>query len=340
MTIAKAAKFSLNLLISIYALATLIFSWLFYLVLPNNAVFAFARTGFLLALIPALLFLLITLFITKHRTNIFLLLPATVIVLTYLTPYLLPSFASASSIEDSITVMTYNIQHQQDDESLETFANLIIDANPDIVALQELSHVASIGLSDLLREEYPYAAFGLPERLEHSWQGIYSRYPIIEEEFWDYQSELGVSHLHQRVTLNVEGEMVAFYNIHPNPPISWEGNFTFVANEADYIAHSVAMQRIINRVELEDYPVILVGDMNMSDQFAEYARLSTLLTDSFKQGGFGLGFSYPANSYLPPLIRIDHIFHSDEFTTHHAYVLPDSQTSDHLPVVAEIALLN
>ena len=79
----------------------------------------------------------------------------------------------------------------------------------------------------------------------------------------------------------------------------------------------------------------------MSDQTSIYASLASQMGDSFREAGIGLGTTWPAfqvvgmNPGLPPLIRIDYIWHSRGFQAVNAEVGP-YLGSDHLPVTATL----
>jgi endonuclease/exonuclease/phosphatase family metal-dependent hydrolase len=68
--------------------------------------------------------------------------------------------------------------------------------------------------------------------------------------------------------------------------------------------------------------------------------------DSYREAGWGLGFTFPANGpyatsvfqWIPPLVRLDYIFHDAAFEAVEARVWPTSGGSDHLPVFAALAL--
>ena len=92
-------------------------------------------------------------------------------------------------------------------------------------------------------------------------------------------------------------------------------------------------------------PVILGGDFNTSDQSQTYRLVSQYLKDAHWESGRGFGFTYPTSSYrfkkkyfVPPLIRLDHIFYSSQFIPINARTLNESGGSDHLPVVAEFVI--
>ncbi|MCZ2094787.1 MAG: hypothetical protein LC121_00665 [Anaerolineae bacterium] len=80
----------------------------------------------------------------------------------------------------------------------------------------------------------------------------------------------------------------------------------------------------------------------MSDQ-RPLGDLAAVMRDSFREAGYGLGTSWPAAQafgippLIPPLVRIDYIWHSDEFRTLAAAQGP-YLGSDHLPLYATLAL--
>jgi endonuclease/exonuclease/phosphatase (EEP) superfamily protein YafD len=71
-------------------------------------------------------------------------------------------------------------------------------------------------------------------------------------------------------------------------------------------------ERLFDRVNTIEQPLLLMGDFNTSDRHYQYRRLSQLLTNSFERAGWGFGLSFPA---AIPLVRIDHIFHSSHWDT-------------------------
>ncbi|MEA3341352.1 MAG: endonuclease/exonuclease/phosphatase family protein [Chloroflexota bacterium] len=73
--------------------------------------------------------------------------------------------------------------------------------------------------------------------------------------------------------------------------------------------------------------------------------LSTHLVDSFREAGWGLGHTFPATGgrvwnipHPGRLVRIDHIFHSDDWQAEAAWVGEWDGASDHRPVIARLRL--
>jgi len=95
-------------------------------------------------------------------------------------------------------------------------------------------------------------------------------------------------------------------------------------------------------IETTDYPLIVLGDFNATDQSTTYKTINRYLHNAHWDAGWGFGFTFPAPPHVPPewpfetgvIYRIDHIFYSDHFTAHDAQTLTTSAGSDHLPVTA------
>ncbi|MBC8099138.1 MAG: endonuclease/exonuclease/phosphatase, partial [Armatimonadetes bacterium] len=81
----------------------------------------------------------------------------------------------------------------------------------------------------------------------------------------------------------------------------------------------------------------------LSDNAVKYGEIAQHLHDAFREGGSGIGATWPHAEILglpalvPPLLRIDYIWHSDDFRTVNAFTAPQ-RGSDHYPVVATLAL--
>lgn len=88
-------------------------------------------------------------------------------------------------------------------------------------------------------------------------------------------------------------------------------------------------------------PTIIAGDFNMVDQSADYDLLIEAgLHDAFRERGWGLGLTYPtgyarAPIAMRPFVRIDYVWHTDNFRTIRAWVGPN-WGSDHLPLLVDL----
>ena len=105
------------------------------------------------------------------------------------------------------------------------------------------------------------------------------------------------------------------------------------------------IESVLGFVEGKREPFILLGDLNSTPLHEVYRTLSMRLTDAFQEMGWGFGHTWPATNgrawgvpYPSQLVRIDYIFHSDQFRTEAAYVGEGAGSSDHRPVVARLRM--
>jgi endonuclease/exonuclease/phosphatase (EEP) superfamily protein YafD len=139
-----------------------------------------------------------------------------------------------------------------------------------------------------------------------------------------------------RVQMSFADTLFTFYNVHPPSP----------GLTVDTRYRSLEITDLLDRFAGETTPLIVVGDFNLTDQSNDYARLTEVLTDSFREAGEGLGLTFPnlgyANPLLgaaPPIIRIDYIFHDHHWRSLASRVYESSGMSDHYPVISTLAFV-
>lgn len=305
------------------------------------ALVEFIKTGYWLGLWTAPLVLLVALLFRRWRVSV-LLFPAVLAFALYYGDYYWSP--SAPDDPDAITVLSFNVL--RDDGGYEAVAQIIRQADADIVGIQELGMNLAAHLERELADLYPYQALH-PQDPHFRGQGVFSRYPITEDAYWQFGdlprmafTELVRSHGHQRVVLDVNGQAVVVYNVHPWPPLEWEGALNFRIEPAADEGHQLTVRRLIDRATNETLPTLLLGDFNMSDQFIEYDLMTQHFRDSQREAGRSPGYTYPAGGIgpFPALIRLDYIFHSSHFRAVEARTLAESARSDHFPVWAALTL--
>ncbi len=236
----------------------------------------------------------------------------------------LPSRAAALPVEGNpptLTVMTYNIGNGLAEP--QALVEAIQASGADIIALQEVTAEQAATLERELLTVYPYQPVygeGIPGR------ELLSRYPVLETESFTLQTP----HFpHLDATLDVNGTPLRIIIAHPPPP------------QVDLIVRTASADiATLGAMAMSGEPTILLGDFNVGDQSANYAALArTGLNDAFREAGWGFGWTYPGRlGHLAPpfsFVRIDYIWHTDDFRAVRAWVGPDAG-SDHLPVLAEL----
>jgi endonuclease/exonuclease/phosphatase (EEP) superfamily protein YafD len=244
---------------------------------------------------------------------------------------------SAIHAEDSaptLTVMTYNVLYTV--EHVEPVAASITRNAPDLIAFQEFSYMRAQMLAHVIEEAYPYRT-PIYHDVCYTMVAIWSRHPIVKIEEVDDDVTCRL----QSVVIDLDGQLVRVINVHGWP---------FTGLDQGSVDLSFQWRReqfalIQDMVKDQPEPLILLGDLNSTPMSEVYATLSAHYTDSFAEAGWGFGHTFPAEGgrlwgipYPHRMVRIDHIFHSDEWCAEEAWVGEWDGFSDHLPVIARLKL--
>lgn len=249
--------------------------------------------------------------------------------------YLAPYFTLASRCDaPTLKVISYNMRNDTSG-----FLDFLAREEASIVFIQENAEAyANVGVSELL-EAYPYQF----SQAEVWGNMILSKYPVVASENLE---TLGYS-LPQRAVVNVEGQEIAVYNLHLTWPIvepRVDLSTPFFAVNAlsryDETVRNVQLEQLLALLEAETLPWLAVGDFNTSAFSPVYDDMRRHMNDAHREVGFGLGLTWPAPANelrLPPLLRIDYVWHSDDFMACSSR-RAEALASDHFPIVATLAL--
>ncbi len=297
---------------------------------------------FLFAPLPVLLVLAL---LVRSRLAFLRLLPVLLVVLVWIGPRFVAKSIVAASGEKTIRIFAGNAwAHNAQPELLE---QRLRESGADVLCLEEIMPDLAAILLPKLRDLYPYEAFQKDANRKGD-NFTLSKYPMVSSDY----IELGMPYTASpvRVVINVDGHLVAVYTVHLLWPVAKEfaTNYSMDWNMRvllgfDDTLRNQQIDRLLSHLKSEPYPYILAGDFNTSDFSVTYSKLTASLHDSFAEGGVGLGGSWPVAharglpSWLPPLIRIDYIWHSDRLRTIRAWQ-GEETGSDHLPLIADLAI--
>ena len=221
--------------------------------------------------------------------------------------------------QDSLLVMTYNIQGANNDSgerSVEEQLALIRQVDPDVLALQE-SDMARVSLNNNDFVRYFAGKLGY-----HSYYGpttttgtygtaILSKYPLLNPQtIFSYsdQDEVGTA----AVEIKVAGKTFTIYNVHP------AGSDRVMLAFAETLLDSSANKNNF----------IALGDYNLRDYEEAYQLIDSRYTNAWVSnypteiGPDGVDMSGDN--------RIDHIFFSPELEARDpVYILPPESATDH-----------
>ncbi len=292
-----------------------------------------------LLVLPSLLILPLSLLLRRPRLALTQAAPVALFLASYGVSFL-PRGNASAQLSATLTLLTYNIHSEA--EHLDPMVSLIREANADVVALQELRGAAAERFRKEFANLYPYQALH-PSDENASGQGVLSRYPITADEYWRNQ-QFSFALGHQRVEIDFSSKPITLYNAHPVHP-------AMTGKWFDALPRGQEINVILERASKDQSPVLIAGDFNMPDQSEDYFRVTSQYGDSFRESGWGMGFSFPdlsqqqsIPSYIPttlpfpPFMRLDYVFHSRDFQAVEARVWPTSGGSDHRPLFVTLAL--
>ena len=326
-----------SLLTGGYALALLLFlilrlvfndSFWWLALLANFTPFYFLPFALLLPL--ALLF--------RAKRGVLLMLPLTLIGAIWFGRLYLPKAEAQPTAQadvPTLRVMSFNIWG--DNPNLLQVEDWLREMQADVALTQEVPPTWAGEQVDALVETYPYQANQSVD-IRYWGNNTWSQHPFTEVENFDLEDD--GTPTHSRVVIEIAGQQIAVYNVHLYVPAGNGQSFVLY----DETARNAQIRNLLRLLQDEPLPYIVAGDFNMSDQSLIYNELADAMTDSYREAGRGLGASWPLlrsrdafGSFIPPLVRIDYIWHSAHFRTLNAAMGP-YLGSDHLPVYATLAL--
>ncbi len=260
---------------------------------------------------------------------------------------------SAKNIPDEgkdFVVMSYNVRLfdlynwlQKGSVSPE-ISNFIKNKNPDVLCLQEYSNNNTVDFR-IFKHNYVF----VEGKKTKSGQGIYSKYPIVNEGKIDFPNSTNNAIF---ADIKRGKDTIRIYSIHLQS-VKITPDIHEIDKDINGITQDQSM-KMFKRIstsfkEQQDqaeiikkhkaschYPVIICGDMNNSAFSYVYRNIKGNLTDAFEEAGKGFGKSYNFR-YYPA--RIDYVFVDKKMQVKQFETFPEFINSDHFPLVTRLAFV-
>lgn len=222
----------------------------------------------------------------------------------------------------AVRVVTANLQEgSADPQALSEVAR----SDADLLIVQELTPECAAGLEQLAAD-FPHRA--VDARPGAGGVGIWSRYPLTGSlRLPGY--ELGVLSARVRTPGAAEDTVVLAAHLvgpWPQPIDGWRREIAALPDTLRLMARTAG-----------GGAVIVAGDFNATPDMLPFRRLTDDgYRDAAREAGAGLNPTYPADSWSPPLIAIDHILLRNSSATDVRTVRVPG--SDHLGVAATVHL--
>ncbi len=222
----------------------------------------------------------------------------------------------AGAAPPTLRVLSYNVRYTKPD--FDGVVAAIVDADADIVCLQEVSDAWQAALRERLAGRYPHMIFGRGF-FSAGGKGVLARVPVAERALQRPGNSLFPVLLVRAETALGPVELL---NVHLRPP-QWAGTSG---------AHRKEMVRAWE-LRQGGAPLIVLGDFNEGDEGGAATYLAEQgLTDALKRFAPGESTWRWSSRYLTAHARFDHVFYSD-LRCLSARVI-ETDASDHRPVLA------
>jgi endonuclease/exonuclease/phosphatase (EEP) superfamily protein YafD len=231
-----------------------------------------------------------------------------------------------STYNDDFTVMTANLLFLNND--YQPLLREIEASGADILVLLEYTSGWHEACAAELAARYPHV---LADPAESAFgAAVYSRFPFVGSSTTD--AGVGMGELSApRITASIRGRNVTIIGVHLYPP--YLSRLRFMRSQ---------FQALLQDIDEVSGPLILAGDFNFTYGTAMYESiLDRGLHNVYENAGCGPEGTWPNRGMLSyfPMIRIDHIFASGDFTPvacRHGI----GAGSDHRPVTATLQWAN
>jgi len=231
-------------------------------------------------------------------------------------------------------VMTYNIHHGEGTDGkidLLRIAEAIKREGADIVALQEVDRgVARTARRDLPEELAALTGMTCVFSNNYHYQGgeygnaVLTQFPVLRRSNAHYKMlRVGEQRGLLQLVLGMNGRQLLFLNTH----------IDYRPDDTERLLNAEEIKLVAKQYHL---PTILCGDFNDIPGSRVHRAMKEQFQDCWELAGEGDGFTYSSDK---PRKRIDYIFTSQDapLVPLKAWV-PQSDASDHLPLVTEFRL--
>ena len=273
----------------------------------------------------------------------------------------LAALTKPAALAGDLRVMTFNapLRGPTPTAAAEGVDRAVAAAAPDILALQEpvvarystrnpdlVTMSAHLGALAQREVYQPPELPPPPVRIE---QPILGRLPLSNLEVFAFSFSEGVqapTHV-TRARFRWQEREATIINLHlhtvsaQKPWLDGGFNLLSLASWRRYagqyreatLRRAKEARRIRGLIEEVSGPLLVVGDFNSTPHNWAYRHIANGLHDAIAVGGRGLSGTYPSAF---PLVRIDHILASPEWTIVAAHVATEYAYSDHRPVIAQL----
>ena len=277
--------------------------------------------------LPAVALVVVAALARRPRAVVLFALPALVWVWSYGTLFL-PSTAPEQSPD--LRVATFNTY--EGSPSLRSVRDLVAATDPDVLVLQEVGPEREARVRRMLGDRYPAVMAVQDDRAGGVM--VLSRFPIVETRPVSLSTE--PTRDTAVAVLDVDGRPVQVVPVHLTSPCPRCGTSVTERLELEGDRRPAELAAVLRALD-SGAPAVIAGDFNSTERSEPYRLLTAVgFEDPHRAVGNGPGFTWPTDRLPIPVVRIDWIL-TRGLVAVDAWV-GDGGTSDHRPVLADLAL--
>ena len=175
---------------------------------------------------------------------------------------------------------------------MQNVADAVIQYQPDVVTMYELTSTQYDQLKPMLAQYYSYAL-----EPTSAGNGAFSKYKLEDAKQTGYKEDIGYFH----ATINQSGTVYSLYAIHP--PAMLGNSYTKLRSQnIDDLTNNIQTDNAEN--------IIIAGDYNMVPWVSGYTNLMSRLPNGFYNVGQGRGIYFtwsPFYKFDLPVSTIDQV---------------------------------
>lgn len=232
-----------------------------------------------------------------------------------------------------VSIMTYNLFFRKRSPKLSI--QKIIESDPDILVVQELTPEMESQLNISIGKIYPYKK-NLALKGTHG-LGIYSKHRILTSQLLKNDSNLPFA---QVVEVEIKSKKIQLINTHlASPAIVVENPEKFLyLLSSNYDLREYQIQKINSLIQEGEFDAqILIGDLNTTKYEPLFRKLKNNWVDLFDVSGIGSRLNFPNSSNTNPLLTLDYILLRGNLNGIEAKVIKGG-SSDHLSIIGKVEM--
>lgn len=248
--------------------------------------------------------------------------------------------------EDKVTLISYNLYFKN--KYKQSIVNKILEADPDILVVQELTPQWNAYLQNSIASKYTFSQKEV--RRGTNGIGIYSKYPLSNPKLLKNKKNLPYA---QIVDVKINSKTIQLINTHlASPAVAVENKDRFMSLLLDNYSkreHEMCMVDSICAVEKNYHSKIMIGDLNTTQYEPLYRKITDNWVDLYSISGTESRATFPNTVKSSPkrksfditrfgtVLSLDYIFIKGNIKGESFEVLQGG-SSDHLAIIGAVSL--